>query len=180
MGKISTIEMLDIMAQASNRLTLSLRNAYAAGNLKEYLASISMGDLYPEEKPLEWDGSYDDGMVIIFGEPAMKPKDLLGVLKSVGLSRDRVELHLDYKSIASYNFETQLRYKSKYRLIIVGPIPHSAAGKDDFSSPIPKMETVPGYTRVIRLTSNGELKITKTNLKTALQDQINSGYLKAG
>ena len=180
MGRISTIEMLDIMAQASNRLTLSIKNAYAAGNLKEYLESIGMGELFPEEKPTEWDGSYDDGMVIIFGDPAMKPKDLLGILKSLGLSRERVELHLDYESITNYNFETQLRYKSKYRLILVGPMPHSAKGKGDFSSPIPKMETVPGYTRVIRLMSNNEPKITKSNLKTALQNEINSGYLKVG
>ena len=36
-----------------------------------------------------------------------------------------------------------------------------------------------GYSKIVRLSSNGELKITKSNLKMTVQQEIDQGYLEA-
>ena len=70
-------------------------------------------------------------------------------------------------------------YNNKYRLIIVGPMPHSTYGKDEFSSAIARMENTEGFPLVRRAIANGGLKITKTNIKQILQEELESGFLAA-
>ena len=41
------------------------------------------------------------------------------------------------------------------------------------------MEQTDGYSKIVRLSSNGELKITKSNLKMTVQQEIDQGYLEA-
>ena len=64
-------------------------------------------------------------------------------------------------------------------MILVGPMPHSTIDKGEFSSPISMMEQTDGYSKIVRLSSNGELKITKSNLKMTVQQEIDQGYLEA-
>ena len=66
-----------------------------------------------------------------------------------------------------------------YFYCITYTLPHSAKGKGDFSSIITMMETTDGYTKVRRLCSNGQLKITKSNLKQTIHEEIENGYLAA-
>ena len=82
---------------------------------------------------------------------------------------------MDYKQIVSYPF-SKLQYNPDYRLVIVGAMPHSTAGKGDSSSAIADMEKGNGYPKVIRLGSN-ELKISKSNFKKALQEQQSINYI---
>ena len=42
------------------------------------------------------------------------------------------------------------------------------------------MEQEEGFTKVVRLVSNEQLKITKSNLKKAIKKEIDEGYLLAG
>ena len=37
-----------------------------------------------------------------------------------------------------------------------------------------------GFTKIVRLTSNGQLKMTKSNIKEAIREAVASGYLAAG
>ena len=46
--------------------------------------------------------------------------------------------------------------------------------------PVSMMEQEEGFTRIIRLTSNEQLKITKSNIKEAIRMAVASGYLAAG
>lgn len=69
-----------------------------------------------------------------------------------------------------------MQYNPNYRLVIVGPMPHSTTGKGESRSTISELENGNGYPKVIRLGSN-ELKITKTNFKQALQEQQNADYI---
>jgi hypothetical protein len=62
--------------------------------------------------------------------------------------------------------------------VLFGPIPHSVSRKGDKPSIIAHLENNDGYPKVIRLTdTNGQLKITKSNLKEAIWREIESGYL---
>jgi hypothetical protein len=176
--KVSLDELFEITALAANRLHREIKNAYNRGNLKEYLEKINMVDLLPEEKSMLWDDSLPNGKIIIFGESSVKDREIYASLQSVNIPKDRIELHLGYKELQSFKF-LQLQYNPKYRLILAGPIPHSTVDKGSFSSPIAMMENTHGYTKIIRLNSNGELKITKTNLKMTVQQEIDKGYLIA-
>ena len=128
--------------------------------------SVSSDDFYD---------TYKDGTIVVIGASQVKEHDLLGIAKSLGLSKDRFEFCLDYDEIVKFNFK-KMQHKPNYRLVIVGPIPHSTAGKGDSSSAIAEMETRDGYPKVVRLGSN-ELKISKTSFKKALQEQIAADYI---
>lgn len=175
--KISVDELLDIMAVASNRIHRELQNAYTTGHLRDYLKKIDMEDLYPEEKSSSWQDSMPDGNVIIFGEASISERDIYASLKSVGISKERIELHLGYEELKKYPF-SKLQYNAGYRLILIGPMPHSNTDKAEFSSPISMMEQTDGYPKILRLSSNGQLKITKSNLKISVQQEIDLGYLE--
>ena len=131
-----------------------------------------------ENEPLNSDTFYDTyrkGKIVVLGSSQVKEHDLLGIVKSLGLDKDRFEFCLDYKQIVSYPF-SKLQYNPDYRLVIVGAMPHSTAGKGDSSSAIADMEKGNGYPKVIRLGSN-ELKISKSNFKKALQEQQSINYI---
>ena len=131
-----------------------------------------------ENEPLNSDTFYDTyrkGKIVVLGSSQVKEHDLLGIVKSLGLDKDRFEFCLDYKQIVSYPF-SKLQYNPDYRLVIVGAMPHSTAGKGDSSSAIADMEKGNGYPKVIRLGSN-ELKISKSHFKKALQEQQSINYI---
>lgn len=128
--------------------------------------SVSSDDFYD---------TYKDGTIVVIGTSQVKEHDLLGIAKSLGLSKDRFEFCLDYDEIVKFNFK-KMQHKPNYRLVIVGPMPHSTAGKGDSSSAIAEMETRDGYPKVVRLGSN-ELKITKTSFKKTLHEQIVADYI---
>ena len=77
-----------------------------------------------------------------------------------------------------YDFE-RLRNNHHYRLIIVGPMPHSTQGTNDYSSVIARMESSDEFPKVVRAMNHGELKITKSNVKAILTKEKSSGFIAA-
>jgi len=169
--------VMDISAEANSLLFKRIKEAYKTGNLKEYLSRIGMLELYPEEIESAWTGAYPNGKILVLGEAACKVREIEASLKSVGIPKDKIEMRLGYDELKSFNFKA-LQYNPSYRLILIGPMPHSTAGKGDFSSAITMMEKTDGYTKMIRMTSNGQLKITKTNLKEVVGEEVRQGFLK--
>ena len=143
--------------------------ANRTGELESLLEQWGLLDLITDDAPSSDDfyDTYKDGKIVVLGSPQTKENELLGVIKNLGLDKSRFEFCLDYKKIVSYQFS---------KLVIVGAMPHSTAGKGDSSSAIANMENGNGYPKIIRLGSN-ELKITKTNFKMALQEQQAIGYI---
>ncbi len=163
-------ELIDTVTE---KITLANRT----GELNALLNSWGLQELI-ENEPLRSDSFYDtykNGKIVILGSSQVKEHDLLGIVKSLGLDKDRFEFCLDYKQIVSYPF-SKLQYNPNYRLVIVGAMPHSTAGKGDSSSAIADMEKGNGYPKVVRLGSN-ELKISKSNFKKALQEQQAIDYI---
>lgn len=173
---ITNEDLLDIIAGASHRLHTEIKRAYKNGELENYLLSIEMGDLYPQEKG---DPLYDtnpDGKILIFGDALIKENQIYGCLKEFGVKKERVELHLGYENAIRYPFN-HLQYNPNVRLVLFGPVPHSGEGKLDKSSVITQLESGDGYPKVIRLTDDHGLKLTKTSLKRAINREVQSGYL---
>jgi len=173
--EITKEDLFDISAEASHRLNQNIRDAFNQGNLENYLMAIGMEDLIPKKDNRFYD-SDPEGKLIIFGDSQIRKKDVFGCLKDLGIPKTRVELYFGYNELVKYPFQ-RLQYKYEYRLILFGPLPHSTSGKDNFSSIINKLEETDGYTKVVRLTDGHALKITKTNLKNAVREEIRNGYL---
>ena len=174
---VSTDELLDIIASAGLRLQREIKLAYKAGTLDEYLVKIGMEDLYPQKSSVEWDDAFPNGKIVIIGDSTVRDRDIFKSIESVGISRDRVELRLGYDDRSNEEFIRTLRYNNKYRLILVGPMPHSTTATGDYSSALTMMQNTDGYTKVIPLMANGVLKMTKTNIKQAVQNAVDTGYL---
>lgn len=164
-----------LLGEAIKYFTEELTQAFKNNQLQSVLSKYH----YPVvEKDIRDDAiGSPDGNILIIGETHCKVKDLQGIFNAMGL-RGRVECHIDYEDIQRYQFKN-LMYNNKYRLIIVGPMPHSTYGKDEFSSVINRMENTEGFPCVRRATANGGLKITKTNIKQILREELESGFLAA-
>lgn len=161
---IDTIGKKIIYANRTEKLE-SLLDSWGLHNLIEK-ESLSSNAFYNTHK---------DGKIVVLGSSQVKKNDLLGIITSLGLDKNRFEFYLDYEKFVSYPF-SKLQYNPKYRLVIVGSMPHSTSGKGNSSSAIANMEKQNGYPKIIRLGSNN-LKITKTNFKTALQEQQAINYI---
>ena len=175
--KISHNEFYEVLTQAAFQLQKNLKEAYDNDYLERYLDDIGMSDLLPSEEESFYE-TFPNGKIVVIGDPSIKTKDIYGIFKSYGLSKDRVELVLDYNEAEKYQYK-KMHYNPNYRLVLFGPVPHSTKGNSGASSILSKMESEEGYPKVVRLTnSNHKLKITKTNLKMALQKEITKGYIE--
>lgn len=117
------------------------------------------------------------GKIAVLGASDVDAAHLLITAGKMGLDKSRFEFCLDYDAIQKYNFR-KLQYSDKYRLILVGPMPHSTTGTSDSSSVIAEMEKHPEmYPRIYRMTAGSALKITKSGFKDVLESMIREDYI---
>lgn len=138
-----------------------------------------MERLLPSRSARAWEDSLPRGNVIVLGQSKVSEREIIASISACGISKGRIETHIGYEELKRFDFG-RLQYNSAYRLILVGSMPHSTKGKGDYSSAITRMEQEEGFTKVVRLVSNEQLKITKSNLKKAIKKEIDEGYLLAG
>lgn len=177
MDKLGPKELLelqeDILERLPEEITAVLVRLNTNGRLEEFLYLIGMGDLAKGAEPL---GAWPEGKVVVFGDAQVRPKDLWGVAKELGISRDRIDF-VDHNESVRYDFR-KLEYNHNVVAVVFGAIPHSTSGKGSYSSVIARMERMRDvFPRVVRLTANGSLKVTKTNFREKLESLINSGLL---
>lgn len=118
----------------------------------------------------------EKGTIVVIGASEVKESTLKAVIKPLNLDDKRFEFCLKYKDIKKYPFE-KLRYNPKYRVVIYGPVPHSSTGKSKSSSALSEMKNNVVYPRVVSLSSNNAIKITKCNFTDALKKLIEENYI---
>ena len=174
------MDMLDFLEEElSSRLMTDLPEILIKLNrcnkLSLWLELMDMEDLLPSQefsyKP------YPTGKIVIVGETKVKRNEIEAIAKSLGIDKNRMELCLDYADTKRYNFK-KLQYSSNHSLVLVGPMPHSATGKDEFSSVIVAMEETDGYPPVKRMGTNG-LRISKSGIRDALSEALKEGVIAA-
>ena len=176
---LSEKEFGELIEAVQMTIYQNLEIAWKNQKIDEYLHQIGLDNLIPHQRTHTWDDAMKNGKIIVFGESSVKDREIIASVASQGISKDRIELHLGYDEMKRFNFE-KLRYNSEYRLILVGPMPHSTREKGDYSSVISMMEQEEGFTKIVRLISNDQLKITKSNIKEAIHEAVVSGFLAAG
>lgn len=107
--------------------------------------------------------------LLIIGQSDIKKEHIFGILKSLGIDKNRVDMILDYEEAKKFIWN-DIRYSGKYSDVIFGPMPHNVTGKGDFSSIIPEMEQEEGWPNPIKACANEELKLSKTSLRNALME----------
>lgn len=169
MLSIEQLEELEdqIREEFNENLTRILTLLNQQGKLDSFLELLGMTNLLHPE-PLY--RCFPNGKIVVLGESKVSERELLGVAKNLGLDKKRFEFHLEYNDAKSFDCR-KMHCEPSYSLVLVGPMPHSGAGKGDASSVITAMENTIGYPPVYRLGTN-ELKISKSGFRTALEEAI--------
>lgn len=123
------------------------------------------------------------GKILIIGDAEIKKNKIEGMIKeNLNLDNKQIqkkfEFILEYETSKTYNFNKLSKYD--YAVILAGPMPHSGTVKEDNSSILTYLETnKDGYfPPVHRLNANGQLKITKSNLKEKLNELVQKGEIE--
>lgn len=107
--------------------------------------------------------------ILVVGELVGKRKDYIQSAKKLNIPEYNIEFESDYEKLHNLNL-SRLEYSDTYSDVIFGQVPHSMAGKGDSSSMIAKMEKeADKYPRVIRATTENELKLTISSFRKALK-----------
>ncbi len=179
MDRLGTVELLElqeeILARLPEEITAILVRLNTNGRLEEFLYLIGMGDLTEGGEPLE---VWPEGKVVVFGDAQARPKDLCGVAKELGISRDRI-VFVGHDESVRFDFR-KLEYNHSIVAVMFGAMPHSTSGKGSDGSVIARMERMSDvFPRVIRLNANGRLKVTKTNFREGIESLMEAGLLAA-
>lgn len=162
---------IDVATKASKVIMKRIIGSRSYAELKAYLELIDLEELVPTIDNFE-----PNGDVYILGDLKIRDNDISGIFKELSIDAERVKIIKGYDELKNQNFN-KFQYDSSIRLILVGPMPHSMKGKGRYSSMITRMETEDGFPRVVRLGTEGTLRVTKSNLKKALSKEIQEGNL---
>lgn len=165
---LNHLEMENIIEKVTGMLFLANRT----GKLNDLLIKLGLTE-FLKESVYE---TQKDGKIVVIGQSEVNVNKLQGVIKSLGLDKERFEFCLEYDATKTYNYK-KLQYSPKYRVVLFGPVPHSSTGKNESSSVIAEMTSKEGYPRVVLLNYNNELKITKSGFRKALEMLLNEEYI---
>jgi len=163
------LNTINQLLEEKNKEYERLYNKYI--ELEDRYQSLMSQSYLPEE-----DRSYfkEKIKILVLGASSLKKEYIFGIAKEFGLSKDQLDLFLDYDKNRRFQIE-KLRYNSPYSGILIGPVAHCVTGLGDYNSVIEKLRNEEGYPpfREIK-TFSGELKITKTAFKEALEQLLTS------
>lgn len=162
-------ELEEVIEKVTAKITLANRS----DELEDLLIRWGFDDLVCKSPTYETD---KEGKIVVVGASEVKENVLYGIIKSLGIDKNRFEFCLDYDRAKTFRY-SKLRYNPNYRVVIFGPVPHSSTGKNDSSSVIAEMKNHEGYPRVEVLSGNNTVKITKSNFKDTLDKLIKENYI---
>lgn len=177
-------EILDLLGRIDEltEKTRTLENENT--NLVETLnnKSINPNRIYENQISLpasNYIPSSNRDIVLIIGASRISIKDIHGIGKDIGFSKDQLVIYDDYGKNEGFDF-TKLKHSSKYCAILYGPNAHSTPGKGNYSSALEMLKNEEGYPPVFEIRNESDtLKITKSSLKKTLQKAMNHIQAKA-
>jgi hypothetical protein len=168
-----------IVTQLPDILTYVLESANESGRLRELLELLHLDRLLPQSYTST---PYSTGKILVFAGKTVKEKDLLGVAKSLGISKERFVFY-DYEQAKAFQYDS-LECNAGISAILFGSVPHKTVGTENNNSVIANIERKADegiiWAPVVRLHANNELKLTKTNFREALSQLIDDGSIAVG
>jgi hypothetical protein len=164
-------ELIKAYEDKIDELTIELITAYSEiERLKKVLDARA--EQHEQPGQVEVSASSRQLKILILGASQIKTKDILGIAKRFGLSKENLELHLDYTKNKRFDLE-KIRWVSPYSGIMVGPIAHKVVGLGDNDSVLHTLDEE-GFPPCYAIRSvAGELKITKSSLLKAFDSLLN-------
>lgn len=139
------------------------REANARGAIFDFLQAHNI----PFDEIDECNYNKSSVRLLIAGQSDVKKEHIFGILKKLGIDKNRVDMILDYDELKRFKWN-DIQYSSKYSDVVFGACPHSVIGKGDYSSVISKMESEDGWPNSIRASANEALKFSQNSLYNAL------------
>jgi hypothetical protein len=106
--------------------------------------------------------------ILIIGDSSLKANVVYGIVKEFGINKDGIEVIGDYDKLTNFDV-SKLQWSSKCKGIIIGPVPHKIKNIEGATSLVTKLKEEGFPYSVDARTESGELKITKSSLKSALK-----------
>ena len=157
-------ELDEILDEIHKRVFLANR----LDELDDLLIQWGLGEYVQHKESVE---RFATGKIVIIGASEIKESIILAICKDAGISKSRVETCLDYEKAQKFDYK-KLRYNSMYSVVLFGAVPHSTVDRGDAGSIIVQLVSQSGYPPIKRLMAGEELKITKSNLKKAIQELL--------
>ena len=161
-----------ILKELPEKLLPALTKLNRTGDLEHLLDMLGLKDLLGNENEYE---VFRTGKIVVVGQSDVKADVLLTIAGKAGISKDRLELYLDYNDAKKLDFR-KMQWDPTYSAILVGPMPHSGVSKGDFGSVISALENTEGYPPVVKM-GETTLKITKTQFKQKLDELLERGIV---
>ncbi len=173
---IYSLDDIDVLVKNTSKADFLSIFAYLnmIDKLNDVVKFTGIGKCLPEK-----DSSFStlkNGKILVLGFTPLRVKDINGIFKIFGISKDRVELCVLKEDIKVFDSK-KLEYNPKYSAVLVGPVPHKTVSTGDFDNLISKLENTEGYPPVKRTCSSIELKITNSSLKKAIRELIDEGVI---
>ncbi len=177
MQQLSNDELIDLEETIIDKLDEIIYHKNRDGSLEHLLREMGLDDVVAElegvKEPLS---TWPDGKILLVGALPRMADDLRGVLKSLGIKKDRLEL-LEYEEVTNFDVR-KLSYTSRYCAVLFGATPHKGKGIEGDSSVIVHMEKHRDeFPETIRLSTSKGLTVTKTNFREAIEDLIRRGLI---
>ncbi len=141
------------------------REANAKGTIFEFLKAHNI----PFDDIDECNYNKSTIRLLIAGQSDVKREHIFGILKKLGIDKNRVDMILDYDDLKKVKWN-DIQYSSKYSDVVFGACPHSVIGKGDYSSVISRMEREEGWPNPVRASANEALKFSQNSLLNALRE----------
>ncbi len=162
-------ELSEIISSITERISREILLANRTGNLEEVLMKYN----HLIEKKEDNDQifiSTNRARLLILGFSQISKNDIFLTLKHYGIPSSSVEIIDEESKIAQFDVNS-LMYSQIYTDLFIGPIKHSMKGKGDYESIIEYVKANENsFPKLGLLLVNGELKITKTSLKVAVEN----------
>ena len=177
MDTLTQGQLIDLEDAIIERLDAILHRKNIDGSLERLLREMGLDDAIAEfegmKDPL---ATWPDGIVLVLGARPSMVDDLRSVGKALGIGKKRFEF-VEYDDVTNYGFR-KLSFTSKYCAVLAGAHPHMARDIDGANSVIAHLESNRDeFPETVRLYAGGQLSVTKTNFKQALENLISRGVI---
>ncbi len=158
-----------IINSITERISREILLANRTGNLEQVLSKYSHL-IKEKEENNQFIISPNKAKILILGFSQVSKNDIYLTFMHYGIPTTSIDIIDEESKISQFNIDSLL-YSQTYTDLFIGPIKHSMKGKGDYESIIEYVKANRNaFPTLAVLMVNGELKISKTSIKAAIEN----------